>query len=454
MLVETPAPLRARPATLVVACAAPLLALVNYTAPMVTLPEAARALDAGPTGPVWMLNAVTLGLAVSLLLAGGLADDHGRRRVYVIGMASLAVSSAIVALAGGVPMFVLGRFAQGVASAALLAASLGVVGEVVPPGPERARATGRYGAMLGLGIAIGPLMSGGLAALSSWRGVYWLTAACSVVLAVLAARTLPARTEPRPEQRSGQRRLDMPGAVTLTLGLAALVTGVTEGRLGWSRPVVLAALATAAVLLAAFALVEVRRPEPLIDMGLFRRPSFLVATGGALVTGIAIVGLMSYLPTVLQSALGMTQLATAAVFAFWSGTSFVAALLAPRLRLTARGRLALGLLLSAVGSLALLGTMAHWSAPRALAGLLVAGIGSGLVNASLTHLAIESVPRHRASMGSGANNTARYVGSSVGAALTAAVTAGQGLATGTDLMIVACAAAAALTAGLVRFAAS
>ncbi|WP_066943148.1 MFS transporter [Microtetraspora fusca] len=449
MLVETPAPLRARPATLAVACAAPLLALVNYTAPMVTLPEAARALDAGPTGPVWMLNAVTLGLAVSLLLAGGLADDHGRRRVYVIGMASLAVSSAIVALAGDVPMFVFGRIVQGVASAALLAASLGVVGEVVPPGPERARATGWYGAMLGLGIAVGPLVSGGLAALSSWRGVYWLTAACSVVLAVLAARTLPARTEPRPG-----RRLDVPGAVTLTLGLAALVTGVTEGRLGWSRPVVLASLAAAAVLLAAFALVEVRRPEPLIDMGLFQSPSFLVATGGALVTGIAIIGLMSYLPTVLQSALGMTQLATAAVFAVWSGTSFVAALLAPRLRLAARGRLALGLLLSAVGSLALLGTTAHWSAPRALAGLLVAGIGSGLLNGSLTHLAIESVPRHRASMGSGANNTARYVGSSVGAALTAAVIAGQGLATGTDLVIVACAAAAALTAGLVRFAAS
>ncbi|WP_433224063.1 MFS transporter [Microtetraspora malaysiensis] len=454
MLVETPAPLRARPATLAVACAAPLLALINYTAPMVTLPEAARALDAGPTGPVWMLNAVTLGLAVSLLLAGGLADDHGRRRVYVIGMASLAVSSAIVALAGGVPTFVLGRFAQGVASAALLAASLGVVGEVVPPGPERARATGRYGAMLGLGIAIGPLVSGGLAALSSWRGVYWLTAACSVVLAVLAARTLPARPEPRSGRRSGRRRLDVPGAVTLTLGLAALVTGVTEARLGWSRPVVLAALAAAAVLLTSFALVEVRRSEPLIDMGLFRRSSFLVATGGALVTGIAIVGLMSYLPTVLQSAVGMTQLATAAVFALWSGTSFVAALLAPRLRLAARGRLALGLLLSAAGSLALLGTTAHWSASRAVAGLLVAGIGSGLVNASLTHLAIESVPRHRASMGSGANNTARYVGSSVGAALTAAVTAGQGLAAGTDLMIMACAAAAALTAGLVRFATS
>ncbi|WP_169808782.1 MFS transporter [Microtetraspora niveoalba] len=449
MLDTPPAPLRARPATLAIVCAAPLLALVNYTAPMVTLPEAARALDAGPTGPVWMLNAVTLGLAVSLLVAGVLADEHGRRRVYVIGMASLAVSSAIVALAGGVPMFVLGRFAQGVASAAVLAASLGVVGEVVPPGPERARVTGWYGAMLGLGIAIGPLVSGGLAALSSWRGVYWLTAACSVALAV-TARTLPARTEPP----SGRRRLDVPGAVTLTLGLAALVTGVTEGRLGWSRPVVLAALAAAAVLLAAFALVEVRHPEPLIDMGLFRRPSFLVATGGALATGIAIIGLMSYLPTVLQSALGMTQLATAAVFAVWSGTSFVAALLAPRLRLTTRGRLALGLLLSAAGGLALLGTTAQWSAPRALAGLLVAGVGSGLINGSLTHLAIESVPPHWAGMGSGANNTARYVGSSVGAALTAAVIGGQGPAAGADLMIVACAAAAALTAGLVRFAAS
>ncbi|MCC5577964.1 MFS transporter [Microtetraspora sp. AC03309] len=448
MLAETPAPGRVRPATLAVACAAPLLALVNYTVPMVTLPETARALDAGPTGPVWMLNSVTLGLAVSLLLAGGFADDHGRRRVYALGMASLAVSSAIVALSDGVPVFVFGRFAQGVASAAVLAASLGIVGHAYPAGPERLRATGRYGAMLGLGIAVGPLVSGGLAALSSWRSVYWVMGGAAAALAVLAVRTLP---ESRAAKR---RRLDVPGTVTLTLGLAALVTGVTEGRLGWTRPVVLAAFAAAALLLIAFALVETRRREPLIDMDLFRHPPFVAATGGALVTGVAIIGLMSYLPSVLQLSLGMTPVGTAALLAVWSGASFVSALLTPRVRLATRARLALGLLLAAAGSLPLLGTVAHWSAAPVIAGLLVAGIGSGLINASLTHLAIESVPSHWVSMGSGANNTARYVGSSVGAALMAAVVGGHGLAAGTDITIIGYAVVAALAAALIRFAPS
>ncbi|WP_214412442.1 MFS transporter [Sphaerisporangium fuscum] len=420
--------------TLAVSCAAPLLALTNYTVPMVTLPETARALGAGPTGPAWILNSISLGLAALLLVAGGLADDHGRRRTFVAGMAALAVAGVVAATAGNTLVFVVARLVQGGASAALIAASLGIVGHTFPTGPERVRATGLYGAMMGLGIALGPLVSGALAAVSSWRGVYWTISLVAAALALAAPRLLP-------ESRAAEaRRRDVPGVVTLSLGLAALVAGVIEGRAGWDRPVVPPAFVAAVVLLTAFVLIENRRKEPLLDMHLFRRPLFLVATGGALVTGVAVIGLMSYLPTVLQLTHGFSPLAGAGLFSIWSGLSFVTALQARRFLPHARARLALGLALSGAGDLLLLGLVTGWSWWKVITGLAVAGVGSGLINASLAHLAIESVPHHRVSMGSGANNTARYVGSSLGVAAMTLLTGGQGLAGGTDVALVACTA--------------
>ncbi|NUW43020.1 MFS transporter [Nonomuraea rhodomycinica] len=433
-------PTRRRALAPAVASAAPLLVLTNYTVPMVTLPDTARALGAGPTGPVWILGAIALGLSSVLLVSGGLADDYGRKRVMVAGTGVLAVASVVAALATAVPVFVAARFAQGAASAAMLAGSLGLVGNAYPAGPERVRATGRYGAMIGLGTAVGPLVSGALAQVASWRAAYWLVGACAVALAAVSARVLEESRSPEP------RRFDVPGVVLLSLAVAALVAGVTEGRLGWGRPVVVGALALAAVLGAAFVAAERRRPEPLLDLELFRRPAFLVATGGALVVGAAIVGLLSYLPSVLQQGRGLTPLETALLFGLWSSLSFVVALLSRHVRLATPARFALGLALSAAGFTGLLGLGAGGSMLPIVAGLVVSGAGSGLVNSSITQLAVESVPAHRVSMGSGANNTARYVGSSLGAAGVAAVIGQLGAQQGATVAVAGCVVLTAATA--------
>jgi MFS family permease len=434
------APARAGSVTLAISCAAPLLVLIDYTVPMVTLPETATALGAGATGPAWILNGISLGLAALLLVAGGIADDYGRRRTFVIGMAVLAISTAAGAVAPNATVFVLARLVQGGASAALLAASLGAIGHAYPTGHERLRASGLYGSMLSLGVAAGPLISAGVAAVAGWRAIYWAIALAAAALTLLAARLLPESRAERP------RRLDGPGVVTLSLGLAALVAGITEGRQGWARPIVPIAFGAAAVLIAAFVVIENRRRDPLLDLGLLRRPLFLVSTGGALIAGFGIVGLMSYLPTTLQLAHGLTPVDTALLFGAWSGVSFLTALLARRLRVTARTRLVAGLLLSAAGYLPLLGLAGQWSPARVVAGLVIAGVGYGLVNASLTHLSIESVPHSRVSMGSGANNTARYVGSSLGVAVTAVLVGGEGLRHGIDVALIAFTVLIVLTA--------
>lgn len=438
---DPPAPGRSRGATaaLVVACAAVLLVLVDYNAPLVTVPDTAAALGTGPTGQTWLISAISLGLAAVILIVGSLADDYGRRRVFVLGTVLFAVATAAGALATGTLVFVLARVVQGGAGAAMLAAGMGLVAHAYPSGAARVRATSTWGAMLGLGIAIGPLLSAGLAHAVSWRACYWLYAAGAAVLAVFAARLVEE------SRATTRRRLDLPGVLTLGIGLACLLAAITEGRAGWLRPVVGILLAAALVALIAFLVIEARRTDPMLDLGLFRHPGFIVATSGALFTGLGIIGVLSYMPTVYQQTMGLSPLDTAWLITVWAGVSFIVSLQSRHLtvRMSNRWQMIIGLLLSGAGYLPMLGAVAAGSWQRLAIGFFIAGIGSGLLNAALARLAVESVPADRSGMGSGANNTARYIGSSLGVALTVVIVSAvspdggtaSGLGHGTDLAL-------------------
>lgn len=436
--------------TLALASAATLLVMMNYTAPLITLPATAAGLHAGLSAQTWLLSSIGVGLAALLLLIGSLADDRGRKRVFVGGAAVLTAATVAAAAAPNAAVFIAARAVQGGASAALLAASLGLVGHAFPNPYARIRATGVWGAMIGAGIALGPLVFAGLASAGSWRTGYWAFAAVTALLAVVA---IPLLRESRADQ---PRRLDLPGSLTLGAGLAFLVAAVTEGREGWLRPGVLLPALAAALLLAAFVVVEAVRREPMLELSLFRRPVFVAGTLGALFTGLAVIGPISYLPAVLERGLGLTALQTAYLFTLWSGTSFLAALQARRLanRIPGRLQLALGLLLCGAGAVSMLGFVAAGSWHRMVPGLIVSGAGSGLLNAGLARLAVEGVPAGRAGMGSGANNTARYVGSSIGVALAVAIVAapggdsGSALSQGTNMALLVSAGIAALGAAI------
>ncbi|MEU3076956.1 MFS transporter [Streptomyces laurentii] len=427
-----------------VTSAATALTLMNYTAPMLTLPSMSRAFGTPASLQAWLLNGTPLGLAVLLLVAGSLADDHGRRRVFLLGTLALGLTTGLGAFASSTLTFVLARVAQGAASAAVLAASLGLLAHAYPAGVDRIRATGVWGAFVSAGIALGPLLAGSLS-LADWRLTYEALAVATLVAAALGTRTLTESRAPR------DGRPDIAGALTLGLALAALLTALTLGRDGWLRPSVGLLLLLAAVVLAAvFAGVERRSRTPMIDLALFRRPAFRAATAGALFTGLAVIGFFSVLPALLQSGGGLSPLTAAWLFLAWSGTAFVVALQTRRLagRLSATYQLALGFVLSTAGVLALLGTLDDASVPRLLPGLIVAGAGSGLLNAALPRLAVDSVPQARAAMGSGANNTARYIGSSAGVALALALsTAGADVAAGASAVLGVAGAVVTLAVG-------
>ncbi|MGW1592878.1 MFS transporter [Streptomyces sp. NPDC002343] len=426
----TPGDASARPrATLALTSAATAVTLMTYTAPMVTLPDTASDLGTPLSAQAWLLNGTPLGLAALLLVAGSLADDHGRRRIFLAGTLGLGLTTALGAFTTSTWQFTLARVAQGAAGAALLASALGLIVHAFPTPRGRLHATGVWGAFVSGGIAVGPLLAG---ALPNWRLGYGLLGAAALVVAALGSRTLTESRAPR------GGRPDVLGALTFGVALAALVAALTLGRDGWLRAPVGLLLALAVLLVAAFVAVERRTATPMIDLGLLRRRRFLASSAGGLFTGLAVIGVFSYLPALIQQTLGLAPLTTAWLFLLWAGLSFAVALQVRHLagRLAPRSQLALGFALHTVAVLTMLGAVGAGSWPRLLPGLIIGGIGSGLLNGALPLLAVESVPRERAAMGSGAQQTFRYIGSCAGVALTIALATSAGdLARGTDIAL-------------------
>jgi MFS family permease len=395
--------------TLLMASAATLLVLVTFVTPLATGVRTTAALDAGPGAQAWLLSGMSVGLAAALLTAGVLADDLGRRRVFAGGLVLLGLGAALVAVSGSTGVFVAGRVVQGVGGAAVLACALGLIGHAFPMGPARSRAAAVWGASVGAGTGLGGLVTVALDHGQGWRTTYWATAVAAVVLAAVGRWVLT-------ESGGGAHRsVDVAGIVLFAGGTSALLAGLVQGRGGWGQPSVVVLLGLGVLMLAAFVPAELRQAAPMVDLRLFRIPGFLAATVGAFVTGATIVGLSSYMPTVLQRGLGESLLSATLLVLVWSAVSTVTAL-AVRLvpGLDGRVLLALALAVSGVGlgGYAVLGEDA--SGARLLPGLVVLGIGYGAANAALGREAVAHVPPAKVGMGSGANNTARYLGAAVG----------------------------------------
>lgn len=425
----------ARRALWVVATAT-LLALMNYNATFSTLTPLSADLHVSPAAQTWLLTALSLGLTIALPATGRLADGWGRARVLAGALALLALSCVAAAMAGTAWGFSTARLVQGIATAAVLTAGLGLLSESAPTPSARARASGTWSAMLALGVAVGPLASALLAQLD-WRLWY--------LLAALVASSCAAAL--RPLRRSGRGRLvsfDVLGTVTFASGAALVLTALTLVRQDWADPRVPVCAALAAALLTAFVIIERRAPAPLLDLQVLRGGDVRAFVIGSAAIGLAVLGFMSCLPTLLEHVNGASAVGASTAVAIWSGSQFLTSLHVRRLPWPPRRLLSTGLVLAAAGTAALVGLPTY---PWLAFALVVAGLGGGMANVGVARLSVESVPAQHAAMGSATANTARYAGASIGvAAVVLLVGLPSAARTGATLAAVCCAGLAALAA--------
>ncbi len=397
---------------LIVVCVAIFMLLLDITVVNVALPDIQRELHTSFTDLQWVVDAYALMLATVMLNAGSLGDMLGRKRVFIVGVLLFTAASAACGSATS-PLFLnLARGAQGIGGAIMFAVSLAILSQEFY-GRERGTAFGIWGATVGAAVAIGPLVGGALTTWLGWRWIFFVNLPIGVACAVGAFRELH---ESRDEEHGG---FDLPGFVTLSGGLFALVLGLLRGNdWGWSSGRELVLFSVAAALLLAFLAVEWRQREPMFDLSLFRVPTFAGAQITAFVISSAMFAQFLYLVLYLQNVLGYSAIASGVRFLPLSVVSFVTAPLAGRLSVRVPVRALLGTGLALIGAALLLmhGVTSSSGWTTLLAGFVVGGVGIGLVNAPLASTAVSVVPPRQAGMASGINNTFRQVGIATGIA--------------------------------------
>ncbi|MEU4547458.1 MFS transporter [Nonomuraea dietziae] len=399
--------------TLLVVCAATFMLLLDVTIVAVALPDIQHSLHASFSSLQWTTDAYALSLAALLLTSGSLADQYGRRLLFIIGLAIFTAGSLLCGIAQEQVMLIVSRAVQGVGGAILFATSLALLAGAFQ-GKQRGVAFGVWGSVAGVATALGPVLGGVITSGINWRGIFLVNLPIGIAAIVITLRLVD---ESRPPRAS---RIDWLGVVTLTAGLFSLVYALIRASdMGWGEQGVLVCTGLAVLFLAAFVVAESRVPEPMFDLSLLRTPTFVGGSIAAFAMNASLFAMFIYLVLYLQNGLGHSAMGTGARLLVSSGCTLVAAMAAGRLlnRVPTRWLIGPGLVVVGIGLLFMRGVTADSDWTHLIPGFIVTGIGAGMVNPPLASTAIGVVPVYRAGMASGVNQTFRQVGIAVGIAL-------------------------------------
>jgi EmrB/QacA subfamily drug resistance transporter len=403
--------------TLAVVCVAVFMLLLDITIVNVALPDIGRSLHADFSDLQWVIDAYSLTLAAFLLTAGSLGDLMGRRRVFVVGLAIFSLASLACGLSNDSTLLNLARGVQGIGGAVMFAQSLALIAEAFE-GRERGTAFGIWGAVVGASVAVGPLIGGAITESWGWEWVFFINVPVGAIAIALSLRYI---SEARDPNAPG---IDWPGLVTFCGGLFLLVFALIRGNAeGWGSTQIVAMLIGAVVLLVAFFVIEWRVSNPMLDLNLFRVPTFAGASIAAFGLSASMFAMFLYLTLYIQNGLHYSPLQAGLRFLPITLTSFFVAPIAGRLSSTVpiRFLLGIGLALVGIGLLLMHGLTVHSTWTALLAGFIVAGVGIGLVNPPLATTAVGVVPPQRSGMASGINTTFRQVGIATGIAALGAI---------------------------------
>ncbi|WP_316762068.1 DHA2 family efflux MFS transporter permease subunit [Streptomyces herbicida] len=414
---------RGRPSlVLAVCCLSVLLVSLDTTILNVALPSIQQDLHCSVAGLQWTLDAYTIVLASLLILAGSTADRVGRRRVLRLGLVLFTGGSALCSLAPSLNWLIVFRMAQAVGGCMLTPVAMAVIANAFPRPPERARAIGVWGGVVGISMAAGPILGGVLVQIAGWRSVFWLNVPIGLAALVLAALFVPESRASRP------RRVDPVGQLLVIAALGTLTYAIIEapGR-GWTSPVIVACLIAAAGASAGLVPYEKRRDEPLIDPRLFRSAPFSGATVMAVCAFTALGGFLFANALHLQGDLGLSALDAGIRLLPMAVLSLLCPPLSGRMVAGRGSRIPLliaGAGITAGGALAVPATRSG-GGPGVLlyAAYALFGLGFGFVNAPITDTAVSGLPRAQAGVAAAIAATSRQVGAALGIAVSGAVIA-------------------------------
>jgi len=398
--------------TLVAVSAGLFMLLLDLTIVYIALPSLKASLHASLQQLQWIVDAYAMTLAATLLACGAFADIVGRRRVFCAGLVLFTLASLGCGLVHTAPALVGARAVQGVGAAMMFSTAFAIVG-VTFEGRARAQAFGLLGAVAAVAGALGPLVGGALAQTFGWPTIFFVNVPIGVAALAVALRGVPESRRPDPPP------VDWGGAALLSAVLGLVVLALLRGNDdGWSSAPILALLGGAAACLLLFVLVERRRQEPLLELRLLRRRTFLGVSIAAFAQAASLFSLLLYVVIYLQGVLGYGPLTcglcllpiSLAAVPPGLGAAWLAA------RVPVRALLSGGLAAVALGLALLTGAGSSDTWTSLLPAFLLAGFGLGLLNPPLAAAAVDVAPAGRAGLGSGINATFRQVGIAIGVA--------------------------------------
>lgn len=385
----------------------------------VGLPEIQRAFAVGEAGLQWVVAAYSLGMAMFIMTAATLADLHGRRLWYLIGIAVFTTASVACGMAPSLEALNVARAVQGVAAATANVTSLALVSHAFPDPKQKARAIGIWTAIASVGTAVGPTLGGFLVEHWGWRSIFLVNVPVGLIVIAMTLRYVAESRDERP------RHLDLPGQGLFIVSVGAFAYAVIEGpHFGWTSPAILGLLAVAAVGTYAFIRTERASPDPMMDVSLFRDPAYALAIGTICAVLFTIYGMLLLTTQFLQNVRGYPPEATGLMMLPFSASVTIVSPLVGRMvgRWGARTPILAGLACMIVG-LAVLMIGGHAASWVVLTGLGLTGCGGALCLTPITTLAMTSVPPQRAGMASGIMSAQRAIGSTVGFAVMGSVLA-------------------------------
>jgi EmrB/QacA subfamily drug resistance transporter len=404
-------------------CFALFMIMLDNTVVNVALPSIQRSLHASTSSLEWTVNAYTLSFAVLLVTGGRLGDLFGRRRVFLSGVVVFALSSGAIGFSPNDSWLVGWRAVQGIGAALMMPATLSIISNAFPP-QERGKAIGTWAGVSAMALAIGPVVGGLLVESVSWQSIFFLNlpvAVAAVIVCLFAVR------ESRDETVA--RSVDIPGVVTLTIGLAAVVLALVEGNSwGWGSGREIALFAVAIVGLAGFVVAERHGRVPMVDFAFFRARSFLGANVVAFIVSFAMLAMFFFLALYLQNIRHYSPLQAGVRFLPSTAMIIFIGPLAGRLadRVGPRKLMSFGLL-AVAGALFWQSRLTATSGYGDLVGgFVLMGIGMGFVMSPMSTAAMNAVEATKAGVASGILSMSRMVGGTFGVAVLGALMATLG----------------------------